>query len=214
MQYGPRLYGLAVSLNSAHFIPLERTSQILDALCGARLSDGTIVLNLNLAAERLAGFETHLKAASLTQPVLHADETGSPVNGKLQWMYVVSCAQLTLYGQHAKRGFAALDAMNVLPHFQGVVVHDAWSAYWALPGGHTLCGAHLLRDLPRLAEQVWAEELRGALRTVYHQRKEGTLTVALKSAFEHRFDALLEAGLIGRQSPSTFHQAGMCGMAS
>ena len=46
-------------------------------LCGARPSDGTIVLNLQLAANRLVDFETQLKAALLQQPVLHADETGS-----------------------------------------------------------------------------------------------------------------------------------------
>ena len=65
MQYGPRVHGLAVYLNAAHFVPLERTSEILEALCGARPSDGTIVLNLKLAAEHLVDFETQLKAALL-----------------------------------------------------------------------------------------------------------------------------------------------------
>ena len=133
VQYGPRVHGLAVYLNTAHFIPLERTCQILDALCGARPSDGTIALNLNLAAERLVGFEAALKAAWLKAPVLHADETGSKVNGTLQWLHVVSCAQLTLYGHHEQRGYAALQAMNVLPQFEGVVVHDAWSTDFRLP---------------------------------------------------------------------------------
>ncbi|WP_291429815.1 transposase, partial [Deinococcus sp.] len=90
VQYGPRVHGLAVYLNAAHFVPMERTSEILDALCGARPSDGTIALNLNLAAARLEDFETQLKAALRQQPVLHADETGSKVNGRLQWMHVVS----------------------------------------------------------------------------------------------------------------------------
>ncbi|MGM9323250.1 IS66 family transposase, partial [Deinococcus aquaticus] len=65
-------------LNVAHFVPLERTSEILQALCGARPSDGTIALNLNLAADRLQGFEAHLRTALTQQSVLHADETGSP----------------------------------------------------------------------------------------------------------------------------------------
>ena len=37
-------------LNAAHFVPLERTTEILEALCGARPSDGNIALNLQLAA--------------------------------------------------------------------------------------------------------------------------------------------------------------------
>ncbi|XLE15109.1 IS66 family transposase (plasmid) [Deinococcus altitudinis] len=198
VQYGPRVHGLAVYLNAAHFVPLERTSEILEALCGARPSDGTIMLNLQLAADRLVDFETQLKAALLQRPVLHADETGSKVNGKLQWMHVVSCAQLTLYGHHAHRGFAALEAMNVLPQFKGLLMHDAWSMYFKLSAKHVLCGAHLLRELRGLAEhhaQIWAGELRDALRLVYHQQKDGTITPELVVAFERRFDALLDAGL-------------------
>ncbi len=37
-------------LNAAHFMPLERTMEILEALCGARPSDGAIALNLQMAA--------------------------------------------------------------------------------------------------------------------------------------------------------------------
>jgi transposase len=199
VQYGPRVHALGVYLNAAHFVPLERTSQILNAICGANLSDGTIVLNLNLATQRLAGFEDDLKAALQAQPVLHADETGSKVNGKLHWLHVVCSARLTLYGHHANRGFAALEAMNVLPQFLGVVVHDAWRTYFQLPCKHALCNAHLLRELRGLAEheaQVWAGELRGCFQGVYQALKTGALTSEVKEAFLVRFDALLEAGLL------------------
>lgn len=185
-------------LNAAHFVPLGRTSEILEATCGARPSDGTIALNLNLAAARLEGFEIQLKAALRQQPVLHADETGSTVNGTLQWMPGVNCAQLTLYGHHPRRGFAAVEAINVFSHYAGVLVHDAWSPYFRLPARPALCGAHLLRELRGLAEhhpQVWAGDLRDALRRVYHQYKSGTLTSEMKMAFEQRFMALLDAGL-------------------
>lgn len=198
VQYGPRLLGSAVYLNTAHFIPLERVTQILAAFFGALLSDGTVALNLNLAAQRLTGFETSLKAALLKQPVLHADETGSKVNGKRHWLHVVSCAQLTLYGHHEQRGYAALQAMEVLPSFQGVVVHDAWGTYFRLPGGHALCHAHLLRELRGLAEQheqTWAGELRTALQEVYHQQKTDTLTSEKKAVFLTRWDTLVAAGL-------------------
>ncbi|WP_345386121.1 IS66 family transposase, partial [Deinococcus aquaticus] len=199
VQYGPRVHALTVYLNVAHFVPLERTSEILQALCGARPSDGTIALNLNLAADRLQDFEAHLRTALTQQSVLHADETGSPVNGKLQWMHVVSCAQLTFYGQHARRGLAALEYMKILPNYTGILVHDAWSSYFKLPAQHALCGAHLLRELRGLAEhhgQVWAGALRDSLRTAYHDLKAGTLSPEGRTAFERRFDELLEEGLL------------------
>lgn len=83
VQYGPRIHGLATLLNVVHFVPLKRTSNILEAVCGSKLSDGTITLGLSVAAGRLAAFETKLKSALLNQPVLYADETGSKVKGQL-----------------------------------------------------------------------------------------------------------------------------------
>lgn len=106
VQYGLRVHGLAVYLNTAHFVPLERTTEILEDLCGARPSGGIVALNLQLAANRLVNFKTQLKATLLEQSILHADETnsvlartdpqqglGRKVNRKLQWPYMVNCAE-------------------------------------------------------------------------------------------------------------------------
>ena len=198
VQYGPRFHGLSTYLNTAHFIPLERTCEIMKALCGATPSDGTVALNLKLAAQRLEGFEGQLKAALLKQDVLNADETGSKVNGKMHWLHVVSNAHFTLYGHHAKRGFEALEAIGVLNTFKGVVMHDCWTSYFKLDATHALCNAHLLRELRGLAEhhgQLWAGELRLALQGIYHQNKSGSLTLESKALFYTTFDRLLEAGL-------------------
>ena len=147
VQYGPHFHALTTSLNVVHAVPLGRTAAVMDALCGARPSGGTIMLKLYLASRRLEGFEAQLKVALTGQNVLHADETGSKVSGKMQGLHSVSNADFTLYGQQANRGDAAISAMGVLPQFEGVVVHDAWNTYFQLPGGHALCNAHLLREL-------------------------------------------------------------------
>jgi transposase len=198
VQYGPQFHGLSTYLNTAHFIPLKRTCEIMEALCGATPSDGTVALNLKLASQRLEGFEGHLKTALLEQDVLNADETGSKVNGKMHWLHVVSNAHFTLYGHHPKRGFEALEDLGVLNTFKGIVMHDCWTSYFKLSATHALCNAHLLRELRGLAEhhgQIWAGELRLALQGVYHQYKSGSLTPEGKARFHTRFDTLLEAGL-------------------
>lgn len=59
------MYGLAAYLNAAHFVPLERTTEILEALCGARPSDGTIALNLQLAANQPVDFEATTSPTSI-----------------------------------------------------------------------------------------------------------------------------------------------------
>ncbi|ABF44030.1 transposase IS66 (plasmid) [Deinococcus geothermalis DSM 11300] len=191
VQYGPRLHALTTYLNVVHFVPLQRVTQITDALFGASISDGTVALNINLASERLKPFEDDLKAGLRQQPVLHADETGAKVNGKLNWFHVACFAGGTLYTLHPQRGYAAIKAAGVLSDFGGVVVHDAWNTYFRLPGEHALCNAHLLRELRKLDEhdgQPWAGELRRELQQVYHLQKSGGITEQQKMAFYTRFD--------------------------
>ena len=102
---GPRrFHGLTTYLNTAHFIPLERTCDIMKALCSATPSDGTVAFNLKLAAQRLESFEGQLKAALLKQDVLNADEMGSKVNGKMHWLHVVSNVNFTLLDKAAPTG--------------------------------------------------------------------------------------------------------------
>ncbi|GGR38409.1 IS66 family transposase [Deinococcus ruber] len=199
VQYGPRMHALTTYLNVVHFIPLARTKEIVATLYGSAPSEGTIQLNLNLAAERLKDFEAQVKVAMLAEPVLYADETGSKVNGKLQWLHILTCASYTLYGHHRSRGYDALVSMGVLPEYRGLLMHDAWHTYLSLPMDHALCNAHLLRELRGLHEffqQAWAGELRGALQLVYHQRKTKTLTADGIAAFKAHFDTLITAALV------------------
>ncbi|GAA4001043.1 hypothetical protein GCM10022631_09650 [Deinococcus rubellus] len=192
------MQALTTYLHTVHFIPLARTAEIVRTLCGSAPSESTIVVNLNVGAERLDDFEMQLKAGLGRQSVLYADETGSKVNGKLHWLHIVTCASLTLYGHHISRGSEALMAMGVLPDYRGLLMHDAWRTYLSLPMDHALCNAHLLRELRGLSEyfqQQWAGDLREALQLVYHQRKAKTLTAEGIAAFKARFDELVTAGL-------------------
>jgi len=55
-----------------------------------------------------------------------------------------------------------MDDINILPAFKGVAVHDFWKSYYHYECKHSLCNAHLLRDLIFIKErfkQSWAEDL-------------------------------------------------------
>ena len=88
----------------------------------------------------------------------HVDETGFRVAGKGHWLHTASTVALTSYRVSAKRG--------ALPKgFRGgVVVHDHFKPYYALPGvRHALCNAHHLRELKALIDidkEQWAGQMR------------------------------------------------------
>jgi transposase len=114
----------------------------------------------------LAPVEQQIKAALSQAEGLHQDETGLYVAGKRHWMHVSATEHLTHYAVHPKRGQVALDAIGILPTFQGVSVHDGWRSYWGYGCEHALCNVHLLRDLTFVEEeeqQAWATEMKDLL---------------------------------------------------
>lgn len=100
--------------------------------------------------------------AAVSAAVLHADETGLRVAAKLHWLHVLATDTLSWMGVHPKRGAEAFDALALLQQFKGILVHDGWIPYKALPCQHALCNAHHLRELTYLLEeqgQAWAGDM-------------------------------------------------------
>lgn len=74
--------------------------------------------------------------ALLKAPVVGANETGVRVAEKLHWLHVLCTATLVYVKRHAKRGKEAFDAIGLLQHYLGVLVHGGWKPYWLLACMH------------------------------------------------------------------------------
>lgn len=211
VQYGAVVKGIMVYLMEGQLLPSGRTVAVLDEVFGATVSEGTLY---NARAQCFEAIEpmttaiaTHLQQAT----VEHFDETGMRVNGKLWWLHVACTAGLTYYFVHPKRGKAAIDAMNILPQFQGKAVHDSWVSYGSYEGcKHYLCNAHHLRELTFIFEryqQPWAFQMMLLLGTMKHQVDEAKATGQLALAsdqileFEHRYQAVIEQGFAANPPP-------------
>ncbi|MEO5793835.1 MAG: transposase [Rhodoferax sp.] len=61
--------------------------------------------------------------------MLHADETGIRVQGKLAWLHCAVTDTLTYLAYHAKRGGDAFTALDILGGVRSTLVHDGLAAY-------------------------------------------------------------------------------------
>jgi transposase len=148
VQYGPHAAAIAVHLCLGQHVPVERTAGLLADLFGTPMSVGTVAAWTGRAAAGLEPFTAAARTALTAAPLVHVDETGLRVAGRLHWLHVACSASFTLLFCHPKRGKPAIDAVGVLPDFTGVAVHDAFAPYARYTGAtHALCNAHVLREL-------------------------------------------------------------------
>jgi transposase len=191
-------------------VPYERTSTLLGDLFGHQPAKGTLQTAVETCAAGLVGVEEQIKDALRHAAVLHNDETGVRVAGKLHWVHVASTAHLTHYGLHAKRGSVGMSALGILPGFQGISVHDGLAAYRQYDCDHALCNAHHLRELTAIEEhdhQPWATTLKdlfGEIKTQVAQaqaRGDTRFTDAVGADFGRRYQRILAEGYAANPPP-------------
>jgi transposase len=161
-QYGPQIQALAVYLSQFQLLPMERLQELCGDLFGCHLSEGTLVNWLSQAKRTLEPSMLHLKELLGYSRLMHVDETGAPIKGLLHWFHVTSTPWLTYSAWHRKRGQEAMNTIDILPDYQGRLLHDRWSSYDGYCCEHSLCEAHLLRDCLGIAEHEkhpWAQNM-------------------------------------------------------
>ena len=200
VQYGPRVEALLVYLRDGQLLPSERVAQLFADLYGYAISPATVEAARQQSAAQLQPFEQRLRELLPHQPIVHADESGLRVEGRPHWLHVISTAKLTFYAVDPRRGSAAFQTIDLLPHFTGRLIHDCLPAYWKLTCAHGICNAHLLRELQFVEEQLhqpWAA-LMQALLLEMHQARQAhpDQPLAPQSQLDGilRYQSLLQAG--------------------
>jgi len=165
-QYGSGIKSLCVYLQNYQMLPFARCKEFIEDLTGHRISTGSLSNFQKLCFNRLQDYQKLVKQLVLQSPVLHADETGIRLNGNNSWMHVLSNKTVSLFEHHLKRGKQAMNAMGILQHYTGNLVHDRFSSYFSYNCSHSLCNAHILRDLIYVEEAfnaTWAREISNLL---------------------------------------------------
>lgn len=182
-QYGGRLKSLCVYLQNYQMLPYARCAELIADLTGHGIATGSLSNFQGRCFADLEGYERAIRERLLQSPVLHADETGIRLNGKNSWMHVISSGAISLFAHHANRGKRAMDDMGLLGLYKGTLVHDRFSSYFSYNCGHSLCNAHILRDLVYVEEAFGADWAEGIRKLLVRAKKDREKDPDLKASY-------------------------------
>ena len=204
-QYGDNLKSFVSYLNAYQMLPYERIAETIQDLTSHKMSTGTIYNFLNTHYDNLEKFEYELKSSLIKEDVLHSDETGINIQGKLHWIHVASSSVMTYYMLHQKRGTVAMDDMEIIPNYDGILVHDHWSPYNHYTNAtHSYCNAHILRELNGVTEKEncqWSQDMHSLLVSMniaVHKAKENekkNLSSAQIEKFTKNYEKITKGAL-------------------
>jgi len=205
VQYGNRLKAFVSYLNAYQMIPYERIVEFIEDLTNHRISTGTVYNFLHIHYNQLKNFETILQKELISKEILHSDETGINIKAKLHWIHVASSSKLTYYMLHTKRGKDAINDMNIIPNYKGILVHDHWAAYNKYTNcSHSYCNAHVLRELEGITQNdnvQWSKDMHTLLTTMnkaVHRAKDNnkeSLSDAQIKKFTKSYEKITKSAL-------------------
>lgn len=208
VQYGRGVRARAVYLVNYQLLPYRRACELLADFFACPISPGSVRRIIAECASSALPTEVEIKHRLKGAEVIHVDETGLRVEGGGSFVHVASTARLTHYSCDERRGKAAMDEIGILPTFKGTSVHDGWPTYeYYHQCRHSLCGAHLLRELTYIEESSphqrgqWAEPIARLLveikAAVERARAAGRVRLdgEEEEGLRRRYEALVRRGL-------------------
>ncbi len=201
LQYGNGLKAYAINLIVCQMVALNRVQKSIKALIGTVIAESTLIKFVLRLHEALADWEQTQVQALLNSTAIHVDETSLRVDKANHWVHVYCAGDTTLKFLHRRRGKAAIEAIDIIPRYDGVIIHDCWSSYLSYTHcQHGLCGAHLLRELTFIEDAngyAWATNIKRLLKEtckLVSQREEKQLTESEYQNLQKRYRNLLTRG--------------------
>lgn len=187
-QYGSNLKALISMLINEEYVAIDRCSKLIKEITGDEitLSNGTIVnITKELSRKSESSVEA-IKAKLIEAPLAHADETGIRINGVQHWLHTLCNKDYVVYGINEKRGKDAIEEMELLSFFTGILMHDHFKPYYKYEQiTHAECNAHILRYLKSVIDVFHRKETENFLEfliKINNEKKEAIQNG--KSSFE------------------------------
>ena len=175
VQLGPQAVAFAVLLNKRYGMAYGKIAGLLRDRFGLSVTRGALVHLVHRAARQARPTYATLCATVRGSPVVTVDETSWRVDAVLEWLWVWTTADTTVYAILPGRGLAQAASVIGLD-YPGVLQHDGWHSYRSFTGAaHQTCLAHLLRRCRALLlespGQPWVTAVKALLQAALATRE-------------------------------------------
>ena len=162
--------------------------RIFKGLFHLSVSEGAVQGFHTQTRERAESLHEQLKVLIKTEPAVHADETGAPINGANGWTWLAGSSRMALYHTGPSRGGKVIQSL-LGEDYNGILSSDFYGGYnrSIRAKAKQKCLVHLDRDLKKLlmnfpahnAVFLWAQRVRNFFqeaRALYDAYHSGRLT--------------------------------------
>ena len=185
----------------SHMVAINRVQKLVKSMIGITLSEASLLKFALRLHQALTPWEQNMTEKILNMKAIHVDETSLRVDQKNHWIHVYAAEDITLKMLHRRRGKIAINDINIIPRYGGIIIHDCWASYLTYPNcGHGLCGSHLLRELTFMVDSndyLWAKKIKSlwqdTCRTVA-KRQSKKLTTSEYANLQWRYRNALTRG--------------------
>jgi transposase len=197
VSYGPGVQSMVAYLNTRHYLPVERSAEIMNNIFNIPISSGGIDYLLKKIKQKAMPAYEVIRQFILKQTVIGGDETGVNINGKNHWAWTFQNHKATYIAINQSRGSKAINQIMPEGFDHNVLVTDCWSAYFKVGAMlHQLCTAHLQRELKHLNEchpkNTWVIRLSSLIDNALSLRRNNQLTPVKINEIHRSFDLLLK----------------------
>lgn len=195
VQYGENIRHLIAYLSVRHYLPMARISELIEAVCGERLSTGTIANTIEECARKLDTVYWRINERISRSKVVGGDETGARIEGLNAYIWVYQTEKYNFLFPSDNRAFRTFEYCfkNGLPN--SILVSDRYPAQLKIDAkAYQLCIAHLLRDCNKLIdfyESDWAKKFKSLLKNIHQLGTESELNKVKAGKLVKRLDRLL-----------------------
>lgn len=178
VQYGIGIRAAIINYLVIQMMSLQRVQEHLLGIIGEKISQAVMLKYLTQLSDSLKEWEEKKIKELLRCKFIHCDETSSRIDKKNWWIHSYSSGSTTLMFLHPKRGTEAMKAIDIIPRYGGVIIHDCWASYLSYNDNkikHALCGAHILRELKFIEDSTgygWATMMKILLQEAAEKVRE------------------------------------------